>query len=368
LTPVGTQDTGTPCGRREEDEVSFVERRRQKGRETKEPWKSGTHENIGEVLGRSAVRVSGLHNADLDVESSILDEVHDKSRRQRSDLVSIEEVENLLVVGVVEDNTVRVSIERAMPLTGDEVDVLRSVLVRLDVVSSAVLVERTASGGVFADGDEGEEILADEGGELFQLGSTDTVGAVDGEGGKEEAAFLLSGNVGKSVGGRYREEEEGTNGESGVGSGELLVVTLSSRLSVRLRRSSSVVAPHEVVKNRSGDESSVNLLRSDGGKPIDETCDELAAGRTGVVAVDDLGGDGDVDLGGLDDLSEDLEECVVGLGVGEEGRVVLPRGVEHLSHRIDGLDAVVLHVWKVSRARKRRRKRQDEPSQGCAKR
>lgn len=135
-----------------------------------------------------------------------------------------------------------------------------------------------------------------------------------------------------------------TNSEGGVGGRELLVVTLGSRLAVGFGSASRVVAPDEVVKDRSGNESSVDLLRLDGVEPIDETRDELAARRAGVVTVDDLGRDRDVDLGGLDDLSEDLEEGVVGLGVGEEGCVLFPGRVEHLAHGVDDLDAVVLRV------------------------
>lgn len=119
-------------------------------------------------------------------------------------------MEDLVVVRVVIHNPVGVSIERAVPLTGDELDVLWRVLVRLDVVGAAVRVERSTSRHVLADGDEREEVLADDAGELFELRSTDAVGAVDGEGGEEEAAFLQAGV--RRAGSEFAKEWKGKEG------------------------------------------------------------------------------------------------------------------------------------------------------------
>lgn len=99
---------------------------------------------------------------------------------------------------------------------------------------------------------------------------------------------------------------------------------------------------------RRRDKPRVDLLDVESAQAIDDGANERAARRTGVVAVDDLGGLREVDLGCLDNLLEPGDQGVVAEGVSEESRVGFPRRMEHLAHRVDELDAVILRVDRSS--------------------
>lgn len=96
---------------------------------------------------------------------------------------------------------------------------------------------------------------------------------------------------------------------------------------------------------RRRDEPSVDLLDVESAQAVDDSADKRAARRAGVVAVDDLGGLREVDLGCLDDFLEPRDQGIIAEGIGEKSRVGFPRGMEHLAHWVDELDAVVL--WEI---------------------
>lgn len=99
-------------------------------------------------------------------------------------------MEHVLVVRVVENDSVSVSIVRTVTLVRNERDSGRTTLLRLDEIGTAVQVELTRSRRVIAREDEGKEVGRDVGREGFQDGSTDSVRAIDCESGKEVTAFL----------------------------------------------------------------------------------------------------------------------------------------------------------------------------------
>lgn len=155
-------------------------------------WTGKTHENVFEVLGRSPVRVGRLDDSDLEIQPSVLDELDEESCDESGNLVAVEEVERSCRIGIVEDDSVRVAIEAAVALARDERGARRSLLLRLDVVSAGLVVERAKSRSVVASDVEREDVRADRGEELLELGSTDAVGAVDREGRRRcRATFLF---------------------------------------------------------------------------------------------------------------------------------------------------------------------------------
>lgn len=104
---------------------------------------------------------------------------------------------------------------------------------------------------------------------------------------------------------------------------------------------------------RSGDQSRRDGLGADRLQSILESLDETRAGGASVVAVDDGSRNGQVDLGGEDDLLEGGDEGFGAEGVGELGSVGLPGRVEHLSHGVDELDSVVLSKERSARVKRR---------------
>lgn len=190
MTPVGTHVTGTPCAR--ERGRSGTSQCCRRGSSARREGESATHEDLGQVLGRRAVGVGRLDDAHLDlvVEAGVLDEVHDEAGDEPGNLVAVEQVEDAVGVGVVEDDAVGVAVERGVALPRHELDVARRALLRLDVVGAAVKVEVARLGRVVAHGDDGQEVVADDLEELLELGRADAVGAVDREGGQEVTAGL----------------------------------------------------------------------------------------------------------------------------------------------------------------------------------
>lgn len=151
-----------------------------------------------------------------------------------------------------------------------------------------------------------------------------------------------------------------THRELGVGRREFAVVPFDGRLPVRHGFLGRVVAPDEVMQLRRRDESGVEevefrlgrrvarRLRAERARvePVGEGADQRSARRAGIVAVDDVGGLGQVGSGFADEGLQGREEFFVRLGVGELGREGFPGGVEHLAHRVDEFHAVVLRGHK----------------------
>lgn len=158
-----------------------------------------TNEDVCEVVGGSAVGVGRLHDPNLQLQPRLPDEVNEEPRDQPSNLVPVEQVKDALAIGVIVDDAIGVPIKRAIPLIRHQRGPRRGLLLRLDVVGSALRVERAERGRVVASDDEGEDVVRDDFGKVAQLGSADSVGAVDGEGGKEMAALLQ--DIGDSVSG-----------------------------------------------------------------------------------------------------------------------------------------------------------------------
>lgn len=84
-------------------------------------------------------------------------------------------------------------------------------------------------------------------------------------------------------------------------------------------------------------------LRADSLETVFERGDERRAGRTRVASVYNTCGLREVDLDGLDERVERVDELGRGVDVRECRGVGLPAGLEHLAAWIDKLDAVVLH-------------------------
>lgn len=102
------------------------------------------------------------------------------------------------------------------------------------------------------------------------------------------------------------------------------------------------------MKLRSGHQSRRNRLDADGLQSVLESLDEPRAGRASVVTINYGRRDGQVDLGGEDDLLEGGNESFGAEGVRELGSVCLPGGVEHLSHGIDEFYSIVLFMqWSA---------------------
>lgn len=149
------------------------------------------------------------------------------------------------------------------------------------------------------------------------------------------------------------------------GSGQFLVVSLLADLAVFILSSLRVDATDQVVKLRGGEDAVVCRLSFGGSQSIIEASDQARTGSTSIAGEDDSGRGVEVDLECLDEFVVDLNEVVVGFGIGELSGVLLPRSLEHLTlysqseqgkltmertgdgmyHRVDELDTVVL--WRV---------------------
>lgn len=115
-----------------------------------------------------------------------------------------------------------------------------------------------------------------------------------------------------------------THGEGGVGRCKFGVIPRHSGLSVRLRRTLRIVAPDEVMQLRGRHQARRDSPAPNRVQPLLQRLDQRRAGRTRIVTVDDCRGDGEINLGGRDDLVQGCDEGVGRGGVGELGRVGLP--------------------------------------------
>lgn len=116
-----------------------------------------------------------------------------------------------------------------------------------------------------------------------------------------------------------------------VSSSQLLVVALLADLAVLILGTLCVDAADQVVKLRSGEDLVVGDFSVGGSQGIVETSDQAGTRGASVTSKDDSGRGFEVDLEGLDEVVVDLDEVIVGFGVGELSGVLLPRGLEHLT-------------------------------------
>lgn len=91
------------------------------------------------------------------MESRLPHEVNEEPSDESRNLVTIQQVELALLVGIVEDDAIGISIETAVPLTRHERDARRSLLLSLDVVCTGLEVECTGRGRVASNDGEGED-------------------------------------------------------------------------------------------------------------------------------------------------------------------------------------------------------------------
>lgn len=192
MTPVGTHLTGRPCG------VSYRQRLSRCSH-------ARTHHPL-EIPRRAPVCVRGLHDAELDpiVELGGPHQLANVPRRERRNLVPVEQLEPALCALLaarardrVVDDAVRVPVDRACAADGLagrrrsrelSCDGRRWALVRLDVIGTAVCVERPAF-GARAHRLKGQVLLDERGDGVQRLGA-DAVCAVDDERGGLRAAGL----------------------------------------------------------------------------------------------------------------------------------------------------------------------------------
>ena len=144
--------------------------------------RSKTNQDVGEILRRASVRISGLNDSDVQFQTSILDQLNDEPSDQSRDLVSIQQMEDPSFVSIIKDDTIGISVERAVSLERDEGDAGRSSLLRFDVVRSTLRVERAESRD-FVFGDvEREDRRSNKVDKGLQLWRSDSIGAIDGDG------------------------------------------------------------------------------------------------------------------------------------------------------------------------------------------
>ncbi|KAI3487234.1 hypothetical protein L1887_48818 [Cichorium endivia] len=280
-----------------------------------------------EVLGRAAVGVGGLHTPELELDASLLHQLREVACCQRRDLVAVEQPERVFRGGrareVVVDDAVGVAVERTHALSRLQALLFKAqgqALVGLDIVGAAAVVERAGGGGAGAERTEGDAVLWEILDEIGERIGTHAVGAVDHK----------RGHVGRLG----HEAEEG--------GGKLLVVALFGGLAVRVRGSLGVEALDEVVELGRRLEAGVDGLCAERREAVYDGLDELLARRTCVVADHHRGRGGEVDLEVRDELVERGDELVVVRRIGDLGAEGFPAGLEHLSARIDHLDAVVV--------------------------
>ena len=162
--------------------------------------------------------------------------------------------------------------------------------------------------------------ITQEGQKLLELGSTDTVSAIQDQ----------RRQLGLSI-------DKGFEGTS-----QLLVVALSAGLTISLGSTSGVEAASDVVELGGGQDAVIGRLCVQNLETVEEGVDKRLSTRAGVASKDDVGGLGEVDLQGADHGANVIDQLLVRLGVGQGGRMSLPGTLEHLSHGIHQLDTIIL--------------------------
>src|SRR5687768_12177521 len=167
---------------------------------------------------------------------------------------------------------------------------------------------------------ESRNILGDILQKLVELGSANTIGAVDNE---------LTSNLTTTKGPDKRLRH-------------LLVVTDLADLAVRLGSTLGIDASGKVVKLRGCEDLVVGEFGAGSLECIGERSNELVARGTSIAAVDDTAGSVQIDLELLSQTLEGIEEVLVGGAVDELSCVGFPILFQHLAHRVDNLDSIVL--------------------------
>ena len=109
-----------------------------------------------------------------------------------------------------------------------------------------------------------------------------------------------------------------------VSSSQLLVVALLADLAVLILSTLCVDTADQVVKLRGGEDLVVGDFGIGGSQSIVKASNQAGARGTSVTSKDDSGRGVEVDLERLHELVVDLNDMVVGFGVGELSGVLLP--------------------------------------------
>jgi hypothetical protein len=213
-------------------------------------------QDVAGVLGRRAVGVGGLHEANVEflLETRAAGEVDDEDRGEGGDAVAVEEVEDLLLVGVVVDDAVGVAVEGAAAFVGVGIGLGGSALLGFDVIGAALNgfssyqcshrltyleVESLWSDGVVVDNlDVDTAVITPRGKILDQFlkcWTADSIGTVDSDSPRDLA----------------------TNHDDSESLGHLLVVALFGRHAILVVSTGSVEAASDIVQLRCCEESIV---------------------------------------------------------------------------------------------------------------
>lgn len=166
---------------------------------------------------------------------------------------------------------------------------------------------------------ESRDILGNNVEELRELGTTNTIGAVNGQ----RALDLLAPQ------------------STDKGLGHLLVVSSLANFSICLGCSFCVDASDEVVELRGREDLEVGLFGAGSNETVGEGRDEAVSRRTGIAAVDNTARSIDIDLELRSQVLVGVEELLVCLAVDKLGRVCLPLLLEHFAHGVDNFDTIV---------------------------
>ena len=123
-----------------------------------------------------------MHDSDVQIQSSVLDQFDDKPSDQSSDLVSIQEMKNSSFVRIIKNDSIGISVERAVSLQRNERYTRRSSLLRLDVIGTALRVERSNRRNFIFGDVESEGRRSDMVDESLQFRCSYSVRAIDRDG------------------------------------------------------------------------------------------------------------------------------------------------------------------------------------------
>lgn len=98
----------------------------------------GEPELLGNVCGGGAVGIGGLHNTDVEVDTSALSQVADKASGEGSNLVTIEKTEMAIDIVKVVDQAVGITVKRSVAGVVPDLSSRGKALVRLDEIGTTL--------------------------------------------------------------------------------------------------------------------------------------------------------------------------------------------------------------------------------------
>lgn len=149
-----------------------------------------TYEYIQEVVGRASIGICRLNCSNVQLQTGLADELHDKAGDETRNLISVQEVEHILLVGIVKDDSICVAVKAAVAMVGNQGYARRRSLLRLDIVSPALIIECSKSRNVVLDNDSLEVVGANHAEELPELRRPHAIGTVNCEGRLDRASVL----------------------------------------------------------------------------------------------------------------------------------------------------------------------------------